>query len=88
MAKGNTVSRSSFAGTASGTSQAALGYLSAEPNIVVLEWILIFLLIAAAPSVLGLPKLAGASASVAQLLVFIVLAVMLVYLVVGMFAVA
>lgn len=52
-----------------------------------LEWILIFLLIAAAASVFGLPKLAGASANVAQLLVFIVLAVMLVYLVVGMFAV-
>lgn len=68
--------------------QRLVTYRLNRKDIVVLEWILIFLLIAAAPSVLGLPKLAGASASVAQLLVFIVLAVMLVYLVVGMFAVA
>jgi uncharacterized membrane protein YtjA (UPF0391 family) len=54
----------------------------------VLEWILILLIVAAVASLAGLPRLAGASAGAAQVLVFFVLAAMLVYLVVGLFAVA
>jgi uncharacterized membrane protein YtjA (UPF0391 family) len=53
-----------------------------------LEWILLFLVIAAVAGVLGLPRLAGASATVAQVLIFAVLGIMLVYLVVGLVAVA
>jgi uncharacterized membrane protein YtjA (UPF0391 family) len=53
-----------------------------------LEWILIFLIIAAVASLAGMPRLAGASATVAQVLVFFVLAALLLYLVVGVFAVA
>jgi uncharacterized membrane protein YtjA (UPF0391 family) len=57
-------------------------------DVVVLEWILTLLVIATAATLFVFPKLAGASSSVAQVLVFIVLAVLLVYLVVGVFAVA
>jgi uncharacterized membrane protein YtjA (UPF0391 family) len=57
-------------------------------DVVVLEWILTLLVIAAASTLFVFPRLAGASSSVAQVLVFIVLAVLLVYIVVGMFAVA
>lgn len=53
-----------------------------------LEWILIFLVVAAVASLVGLPRLAGASATVAQLLIFVVLGALLLYLVVGVFAVA
>ena len=53
-----------------------------------LEWILILLIVAAVASMIGMPRLAGASATAAQLLVFVVLGAMLLYLVVGLFAVA
>lgn len=52
-----------------------------------LEWILIFLIAAAVASLAGLPRLAGASAGIAQLLIFVVLAAMLLYLVAGLLAV-
>jgi uncharacterized membrane protein YtjA (UPF0391 family) len=53
-----------------------------------LEWVLILLIVAAVASVIGLPRVAGASAGIAQVLVIFTLVVMLVYLVVGLFAVA
>lgn len=53
-----------------------------------LEWILILLIVAAVAGMIGMPRLAGASATAAQLLVFVVLGAMLLYLVVGLFAVA
>jgi uncharacterized membrane protein YtjA (UPF0391 family) len=55
---------------------------------VMLEWILIFLAVAAVASLVGLPRLAGASATVAQVLIFVALAAMVVYLVVGLVAIA
>jgi uncharacterized membrane protein YtjA (UPF0391 family) len=62
--------------------------LNQRKGAAMLEWILLFLVIAAVAGVLGLPRLAGASATVAQVLIFAVLAIMLVYLVVGLVAVA
>ena len=53
-----------------------------------LEWILILLIVAAVASLIGLPRVAGVSAGIAQVLIFVALAAMLVYLVVGLFAVA
>lgn len=53
-----------------------------------LEWILILLVVAAVASLAGLPRLAGASATVAQVPIFVALAALLVYLVAGLFAVA
>lgn len=53
-----------------------------------LEWILIFLIVAAVASLAGLPRLAGVSASAAQILIYLVLGVMLVYLVIGLMAAA
>jgi uncharacterized membrane protein YtjA (UPF0391 family) len=60
----------------------------AKGGQLVLEWILIFLVIAAVASLAGLPRLAGASAGIAQLLIFAVLVALLVYLVAGLFTVA
>ncbi|MCX2723954.1 DUF1328 family protein [Roseibium salinum] len=53
-----------------------------------LEWILILLIVAAAASLLGLPRLAGVAASGAQILIFVVLAILLISLLFGVVAVA
>ena len=55
---------------------------------VMLEWILILLIVAAVAGLFGMPRLAGVAASGAQLLIFVVLAILLVSLLFGVIAVA
>jgi uncharacterized membrane protein YtjA (UPF0391 family) len=59
-----------------------------EDRTAMLDWILIFLIIAAVASLIGLPRLAGASATAAQVLIFVALGALLIYLVAGIIAVA
>lgn len=53
-----------------------------------LKWILILLVVAAIASFAGMPRLAGASAGVAKILIYVVLAVLLISLLFGIVAVA
>jgi uncharacterized membrane protein YtjA (UPF0391 family) len=55
---------------------------------VMLKWILILLIVAAVAGLFGMPRLAGVAASGAQILIFIVLAILLVSLLFGVIAVA
>lgn len=52
-----------------------------------LKWIIILLIIAAVASLLGLPRLAGASATIAKVLIFIVLGILLISLFFGLLVV-
>jgi|GEM_PF-736972 len=58
-----------------------------EKGLAMLKWILILLIVAAVAGLFGMPRLAGMAASLAQILIFVVLIVLAAALLFGVIAV-